>query len=72
MIKYEVIMYWSEEDGCYLAEVPELPGCMADGATLQEALINVEQARGVAGDGSRTRQDHSRTEGPFDLRVTSA
>lgn len=42
MTKYEVIIYWSEEDHAYLAEVPELPGCAADGATYQEALANVE------------------------------
>lgn len=43
MIKYEVILYWSEEDEAFVAEVPELPGCMADGATYFEALENVEQ-----------------------------
>lgn len=42
MIKYEVIIYWSNEDGAFIAEVPELPGCAADGATYQEALANVE------------------------------
>lgn len=42
MIKYEVIIYWSEEDQAFIAEVPELPGCAADGATYQEALANVE------------------------------
>ncbi len=42
MIRYEVIIYWSEEDQAFVAEVPELPGCMADGATYQEALANVE------------------------------
>jgi predicted RNase H-like HicB family nuclease len=42
MIKYEVIIYWSNDDKAYLAEVPELPGCMADGATYQDALNNVE------------------------------
>lgn len=43
MIKYEVILYWSAEDNAFIAEVPELPGCMADGATYGEALANVEQ-----------------------------
>ncbi len=42
MIKYEMIIYWSEEDKAYIAEVPELAGCMADGATYQEALANAE------------------------------
>ena len=42
MIKYEVILYWSEEDQAFIAEVPELPGCMADGETYQKALANVE------------------------------
>lgn len=41
-MKYEVILFWSEEDGAYIAEVPELPGCMADGATAKDALQNVE------------------------------
>ncbi len=40
--KYEVIIYWSEEDGAFVAEVPELPGCAADGKTYQEALANTE------------------------------
>jgi len=43
MPKYEVILYWSAEDEAFIAEVPELPGCMADGATYYEALVNVEQ-----------------------------
>jgi predicted RNase H-like HicB family nuclease len=43
MIKYELIIYWSEPDQAYLVEVPELPGCMADGATYQEAVINAER-----------------------------
>ncbi len=43
MIKYEVILYWSAEDNAFIAEVPELRGCMADGATYNEALTNVEQ-----------------------------
>ena len=40
--KYEVIIYWSEEDRAFIAEVPELPGCAADGLTHREALANVE------------------------------
>jgi predicted RNase H-like HicB family nuclease len=43
MTKYEMIIYWSEEDQAYIAEVPELVGCMADGATYQEAVKNAEQ-----------------------------
>jgi predicted RNase H-like HicB family nuclease len=42
MSKYEVIIYWSKGDQSFIAEVPELPGCAADGATYQEALANVE------------------------------
>lgn len=44
MPKYEVIIYWSEEDQALVAEVPELPGCAADGETYQEALANAETA----------------------------
>ena len=40
--RYEVILYWSSEDDAFVAEVPELPGCAADGATYQEALGNVQ------------------------------
>ena len=42
MYKYEIIIYWSSEDNCYIAEVPELSGCMADGATMAEALENAD------------------------------
>ena len=42
MIKYELIIYWSQEDESFIVEVPELSGCMADGATYQEALANAE------------------------------
>lgn len=42
MSKYEIIIYWSSDDDAFVAEVPELPGCMADGETYQEALANAE------------------------------
>lgn len=42
MTKHEVILYWSAEDDAFIAEVPELAGCAADGATRLEALKNVE------------------------------
>ncbi len=40
--KYEIILYWSKEDEAFIAEVPELAGCMSDGKTYQEALQNVQ------------------------------
>jgi len=43
-IKYELIIYWSEVDRAFIVEVPELPGCAADGDTYQEAVQNVEVA----------------------------
>jgi predicted RNase H-like HicB family nuclease len=39
--KYEIIIYWSKDDEAFIAEVPELAGCMSDGKTYQEALTNV-------------------------------
>ena len=44
MFKYETIIYWSDEDKAYLAEVPELPGCMAHGDTYESALANAKDA----------------------------
>jgi predicted RNase H-like HicB family nuclease len=44
MIKYEVIIYWSEEDEAFVAEVPELPGCTAHGGTHEAALANAQDA----------------------------
>lgn len=44
--RYELIIYWSDRDGCFLVEVPELPGCMADGRTYGEAVTNAEQIIG--------------------------
>lgn len=40
--RYEVFINWSDEDEVFIAEVPELPGCTADGATYEEALANVQ------------------------------
>ncbi|MBA2605973.1 MAG: type II toxin-antitoxin system HicB family antitoxin [Acidobacteria bacterium] len=42
MSKYEIIIYWSEEDKTFIAEIPELEGCMADGETYQAALASAE------------------------------
>lgn len=42
LMKYELIIYWSEEDRAFLVEVPELEGCMADGSTYREAVENAE------------------------------
>jgi len=42
-VKYEVILYWSDEDQAYLAEIPELPGCMADGKSYRQALRAAER-----------------------------
>jgi predicted RNase H-like HicB family nuclease len=39
---YEIIIYWSDDDSAFIAEVPELPGCAADGASYAEAVSNVE------------------------------
>lgn len=42
MTKYEIIVHWSTEDNAFIAEVPELPGCMADGKTYEGALQNIQ------------------------------
>ena len=44
MNKYEIIIFWSDEDDAYVADVPELPGCMAHGNTHESALANAKQA----------------------------
>jgi predicted RNase H-like HicB family nuclease len=44
MHKYEVIIYWSDEDQVFIAEVPELPGCMAHGSSQEESLASANQA----------------------------
>lgn len=42
MYKYERIIYWSDDDNAFIVEVPELPGCMADGVSVEEAISNSE------------------------------
>ena len=42
--KYEILMYWSNDDKAFIAEVPELPGCMAHGETQESALKNIQDA----------------------------
>lgn len=44
MYKYEIIIYWSDEDQVFIAEVPELPGCMAHGKTQADALAHANEA----------------------------
>lgn len=44
MYRYEVVIYWSKDDNSFIVEVPELPGCMADGPTYQKALTNAQVA----------------------------
>jgi predicted RNase H-like HicB family nuclease len=44
MQKYEIILYWSNEDGVFIAEVPELPGCIAHGDNEAKALKNIKEA----------------------------
>jgi predicted RNase H-like HicB family nuclease len=53
-IRYEIIMYWSTKDAAFIAEVPELAGCMADGETYDEALAN---AQVVFKNGSKRREN---------------
>ena len=55
---YKIILYYSQEDEAFIAEVPELPGCAADGETYQEALQNVEV---VMQEWIETAQDNERT-----------
>jgi predicted RNase H-like HicB family nuclease len=56
--RYEIIMYWSEEDQAFIAEVPELPGCAADGPSYRETLAHVER---VIDEWIETAQELGRT-----------
>lgn len=55
--RYEIILYWSDEDQAYIAEVPELPGCAADGKTYKEAWTTVE---GIIGEWIETAKELKR------------
>lgn len=56
-IRYELIIYWSEEDESFVVEVPEFPGCMADGETYEEAVAN---AKTVIEEWIETAKEHGR------------
>jgi predicted RNase H-like HicB family nuclease len=56
--KYEMIIYWSREDEAFLVEVPELPGCMADGKTYEEAVAN---AKGIIQEWIETAKEEGRS-----------
>lgn len=55
--RYELVIYWSDEDQRFVVEVPELPGCMADGASYQEAVSNAEV---IIGEWIDTAREHGR------------
>ncbi len=55
--KYEIIIYWSNEDACFVADVPELPGCMAHGESYEAALASVREAIGLWIDTAREAGD---------------
>jgi len=56
-MKYELVIYWSDEDQSFVVEVPELPGCMADGETYEQAVAN---AKGVIEEWIETARDLGR------------
>lgn len=58
MYKYEIIIYWSNEDGAFIAEVPELPGCMAHGKSSEAALKNANEAIQLWIDTAKEFGDH--------------
>ncbi len=57
MGRYEIILYWSNEDQVFVAETPELPGCMAHGETEETALANIKEAMGLWLDTAREHGD---------------
>lgn len=68
--KYELIVFWSSEDGAFVVDVPELPGCMAHGATPSEAVAQAQEAIALWVDTARTGAQRARAEGaPAAVRV---
>lgn len=68
--RYEIILYWSETDDCFIAEVPELPGCMADGGARQEAIAHAEIGDcGLDRDREGAWPRDSSSKRPFDFRL---
>ncbi len=57
MAHYEIILYWSNEDQVFVAETPELPGCMAHGETQESALVNIKEAVNLWLDTARKHGD---------------
>lgn len=57
MDRYEIIIYWSSDDDAFIAEIPELPGCMAHGDTHEEALVNAKEAMALWLDTAREHGD---------------
>ena len=70
MYKYEVILYWSNEDDVFIAEAPELPGCLAHGDTREDALKNIQDAMELWIDTAREFGD--RVPEPTGKRLISA
>ena len=68
--RYEPIVYWSDEDDAFIAAVPELPGCAADGATYAEAVANVEVAIGEWIDGGGAGPTGAGATGAAPFRMT--
>ena len=58
MYRYEIIIYWSNEDNAFIAEVPELPGCIAHGETPEKALKNIKEAMQLWIDTAKEFGDH--------------
>jgi predicted RNase H-like HicB family nuclease len=58
-IKYELIIYWSDDDQSFVVDVPELPGCMANGETYEQAVVSAQTVRA----GYYMRSDSRRTQG---------